>query len=291
MSNKWLLAIQATFPTAAITETNFTIFTLSKRNQTLTKNNTELDHQIAKIAQRMGDMKTSELEQRYQKVESTVRLHNINYLNEGTENHFRNLTEADKHRTITDLVHTHTNANTKIDLEIIQPQSRTARQFKALAIITFMDPKQKFVFKKNFAIYKKATPNYKPSISRATPPKASSDRDQPDPSDIRTRIGMLYNQKIAQVKAAGPSCSTKSLTTAQIDSIQCVLKTKYRPFATWWEFLCPNNNCTFMTYIPEQNPFDKYDFKDAVPNPITRKHVPSDARYATAYPIKQNKKK
>ena len=45
-----------------------------------------------------------------------------------------------------------------------------------------------------------------------------------------------------------------------------------------------------MTYIPEQNPFDKYDFKDAVPNPITRKHVPSDARYATAYPIKQNKK-
>ena len=91
----------------------------------------------------MGDMKTSELEQRYQKVESTVRLHNINYLNEGTENHFRNLTEADKHRTITDLVHTHTNANTKIDLEIIQPQSRTTRQFEALAIITFMEKKSK----------------------------------------------------------------------------------------------------------------------------------------------------
>ena len=88
MSNKCLLAIHATFPTAAITETNFTIsnrlHTLQEESDTLTKNNTELDHQIAKIAQRMGDMKTSELEQHYQKVESTVRLHNINYLNEGT---------------------------------------------------------------------------------------------------------------------------------------------------------------------------------------------------------------
>ena len=295
MSNKWLLAIHATFPTAAKTETNFTIsnrlHTLQEESDTLTKNNTELDHQIAKIAQRMGDMKTSELEQRFSKVENMVRLHNINFLNEGTENHFRNQTEADKHKTIIDLVHTHTNANTRIDLEIIQPQSRTARQFESLAIITFRDPKQKFIFEKNFAIHKRATPNYKPSISRATPPKASSDRDQPDPSDIKSRIGMLYNQKIAQVKAVDPTCTTKSLTTAQIDSIQCVLKTKYRPFATWWEFLCPNNNCTFMTYIPEQNPFDKYDFKDAVPNPITRKHLAEDARYVTAYPIRQNRKK
>ena len=45
-----------------------------------------------------------------------------------------------------------------------------------------------------------------------------------------------------------------------------------------------------MTYIPDKNPFEQYDFKDAVPNPITRKHVDEDARYATAYPIRQNRK-
>ena len=54
-----------------------------------------------------------------------------------------------------------------------------------------MESKNKFLFEKNFAIHKRATKDYKPSISRATPPSAKSNRDQPDPSDIKTNIGML----------------------------------------------------------------------------------------------------
>ena len=133
--------------------------------------NTEIDHQISKLAVRLGDLKTSELEARYHKVEGTIRIHNINFINEGKENHFRNLTASEKHRTLNNLFQSHASASTQLNFQLIQPQSRNARQFKALAILTFIKQKDKYIFEKNFAIYKRTAPNYKPNISMATPKK------------------------------------------------------------------------------------------------------------------------
>ena len=51
------------------------------------------------------------------------------------------------------------------------------------------------------------------------------------------------------------------------------LKSKYKPFATYWEFLCPTNNITYNIYIPGMDPFDGFDFTKAIPNPATRKEA------------------
>ena len=69
------------------------------------------------------------------------------------------------------------------------------------------------------------------------------------------------------------------------------LKTKYKPFATFWEYLCPTNNTTYMAYIPGTNPFNSYDFRADIPNPVTRKHAVTDPVYKTVYPASTFKKK
>ena len=48
----------------------------------------EMDHQITKLSIRVGDLKTSEMETRFQQVKNVITLHNINTIGEGTPNHF-----------------------------------------------------------------------------------------------------------------------------------------------------------------------------------------------------------
>ena len=295
LSNKWESLLSTNLPTAGPSNSIFTlsnkVFKLEQTEQTQKITNAQTEHQVNKLAVRMGLLKTSELEHRYEKIENTVRIHGINYINEGTDQHFRSLSEANKHKEIDTLVKNHTSPTTQFSIQLIQPQASAARQFDALAIITFTDKNSKFLFEKNFAVFKRGNPKSKTSISRPIPEKTASDLDQPDYTTIRNRIGMLYNQNIARVRAEYPDQNNPDLTQQQIDAIQVTLKTKTRPFATFYEFLCPTNNVTFMAYIPGQNPFHAYDFTQPVPNPLTRKHIPKDSRYSKAYPARLVKKK
>ena len=69
------------------------------------------------------------------------------------------------------------------------------------------------------------------------------------------------------------------------------IKTKQRPFATYYEYLCPTNNTTFMPYVPDTNPFLDYAFTEAIPNPITRAAAANDPKYKVRFHARPNKPK
>ena len=60
-------------------------------------------------------------------------------------------------------------------------------------------------------------------------------------------------------------------------------KTSKNPFTIFFEFRDPTNNLTLMRYIPENNPFERFDFQQDIPNPGTRQKALSDAVYAKRY--------
>ena len=94
---------------------------------------------------------------------------------------------------------------------------------------------------------------------------------------------MLYNSALNAARNNNVGITLNPLTDDQANAIQVHLKTKYKPFATYWEYLCPSNNTTFIVYYPRKNPFHAYDFNKEIPNPITRKHAIADPKYKKFY--------
>ena len=244
-----------------------------------------MDNQITKISFRLGDLKTSELESRYQKVENVIRLHNINSIDIGTPHHFRTLSHAQKTTRVHQLVTEHVGSSVEFSTQIITPNSST-RPFEPLAIINFSQPSNKYQFERSFADFRRRNPNFKVTTSRPAPQKTISDRDMPDEHDIKLRIGMLYNQKVHEALRHNPEIEYKPLNQQEIEAIKVKLKTKMRPFGAYWEFLCPSNNTTFMAYTQDTNPFTQYDFNNKIANPITRDHAATNPQYATRFPPK-----
>ena len=287
--NKWQIILHESMPTSkAGTSTHTLANTLHNIKNKTEKHQaeiTEIDNQITKISVRLGDLKTSELEGRHQQIESVIRLHNINSIDEGTPYHFRSLNHTDQLKRIHQLVNSHVPNGTGYSTQIISP-NRNSKHFEALAIITFLQPNNKYQFEKTFAEYRRNNPDCKVTTSRPMPQKASSDRDIPDTNDIKEKIGMLYNQKVEEARKANPNIEYHPLNSQEIKAIQVQIKTKRKPFATYWEFLCPTNNTTFMVYTPSTNPFNEYDFNSNIANPLTRKHATSDPNYGNRYPPK-----
>lgn len=249
----------------------------------------EIDHQITKIATRMGDLKTSEMEHRSKALENDIRIHNINHLDEGTDHHFRALNFTDQIKRIHKLVTDHlTTKNASFTTQIFAPKSGS-KHFEALAYVKFSSPGLKFEFEKNFANFKRNNPGCKLTTSRPSPQRTQSDRDLPSISDIKTRIGMLYNQAVLSAKQKNPN-SFKELNQTEIEAIQVSQKERHKPFKVYYEFLCPSNNITFMPYSLNSNPFAEYDFSQHIPNPVTRKHALSDKSYEKRFPPKVYKK-
>ena len=292
---KWLITIHNTMPTAKSNISTFTLANTMNDLQNTTEKNeydiVEIDHQITKLSVRVGDLKTSELETRFQQVENVIRLHNIITIGEGTPNHFRALTHQNQQMAIDKLVNQNLSSGNRFSINIITSKENS-KHLEPLAIITFDNPTAKYEFEKNLADYRRKNPSFKVTSSRPAPQKTMSDRDQPDIRDIKEKIGMLYNQKVEQVLKQNPNIPYKPLSSQEIEAITVQLKTKKKPFATYYEFLCPTNNTTFMVYTPSINPFQDYDFNHSIANPLTRKHAVSEPKYKKRYPAKvYNKKK
>ena len=289
--NKWLTIIHDILPTA---KSGISTHTLANSVNTIQEDSKkvefdlhEIDNQITKIGFRLGDLKTSELESRYQQVENTIRIHNINSIDEGTPNHFRTLSHTEKVTRVHQLVDNHVSPGTGYNTQVITPNTNTNnRQFEPLAIITFSNSGSKYQFEKSFADFRRKNPNYKVTTSRPTPQTTSSDRDMPDEHDIKLRIGMLYNQKVGEALRHNPDIGYKPLNQQEIEAIKVHLKTKKKPFSTYWEFLCPSNNTTFMTYTPHTNPFNNYNFHTKIANPLTRQHATTNPQYEKRFPPK-----
>ena len=292
--NNWLTIIHDTMPTAAsgtsVHSLENTIKSIQKDTTDHKHELTEIDNQITKISIRIGDLRTSELESRYQQTENVLRLHNINSIDEGTQNHFRTLNFQNQLNRIHNLINEHLPSGTAFSTQIITP-NKNSKHFEALAVVTFLHANSKYLFEKNFAEYRRKNPNCKLSTSRPNPQKTTSDRDLPDASDIKNKIGMLYNQKVEQALQRNPNIQYHPLEQHEINAIQIHMKTKRKPFSTYYEFLCPTNNTTFMIYTPSTNPFNEYDFDEPIPNPLTRKHSVSDPQYSKRFPPKTYTKK
>ena len=84
---------------------------------------------------------------------------------------------------------------------------------------------------------------------RPTPPRTQPDRDMPNISEIKSRIGMLYNSRVTSAKERNPTIPFTPLTTDQISSMQCTPKTKNCPLKLYYEFQDPSNGTTSATTI------------------------------------------
>ena len=117
---------------------------------------TELDHQVTKLAVRLGDLRTSELEFKYKELEFEIRVHNINSLDFGTPTHFRALTYPKKVTAVHDFVKSHMdNQSVAFSTQIMQPK-QGGRHFETLVILRFIHTADKFEFEeKNLNIQKK----------------------------------------------------------------------------------------------------------------------------------------
>ena len=288
-NNKWHIIINDTLPTAKSGTSKFTIAntlnTLQIESETHQTNIIEMDNQITKISVRLGDLKTSELETRYQKVENVIRLHNLNSIDIGTPHHFRTLNPTQKTTRVHQLITEHVGPSVGFSTKIITPNSST-RSFEPLAIITFSNPSNKYQFEKSFAEFRRRNPNFQVTTSRPAPQTSTSDRDMPEEHDIKLRVGMLYNQKVHEALRHNPNIEYKPLNQQEIEAIKVKLKTKAKPFGTYWEFLCPSNNTTFMAYTQDENPFTHYDFNNKIANPVTREHIATNPQYAKRLPPK-----
>ena len=285
-NNKWLSIIHDTMPTAKSCTSTFTLANTLETLQEDTENHqsdiTELNHQITKISVRLGDLKTSELESRYQQVEKTIKIHNINSIDEGTPHHFRTLAHSEKVKRVHQLVNEHVSPGIGYSTQVITPKNGT-RQFEPIAIITFSNSNSKYQFEKSLADFRRKNPTFKVTTSRPPPQQIVSDRDMPDELDIKQRIGMLYNQKVGEAIRHNPEIEYKPLDQQEIEAIKVQLKTKKNPFSTYWEFLCPSNNTTFMAYTQHSNPFNHYNFHDKIANPLTRQQAATNPQYERRY--------
>ena len=290
--NIWKEAIYTLNVGKSLVSTNtlaLKIATIEQKVSDQNYNYTEIDHQITKIATRLGDLKTSEMEQRLKALENDIKIHNLKHLTEGTGKSFSTLTPSEQIKKVRKLVSDQlTNKNASFTAQIISPKAGS-RHFEAHAYVKFSSSANKFEFEKNLANFKRSNSRCKLFTSRPAPQPIHSDRDLPDISDIRTRIGMLYNQAVLSAKRQNPNICFKELTETEIDAIQVSQKERHKPFKMYYEFLCPSNNTTFMPYSMLMNPFTGYDFSHTIPNPVTRKHARTDKRYEIRFPPKTYK--
>ena len=212
-------------------------------------------------------------------LEDEIKIYNINYINESTGNHFKNLNSNQQIKIVQKLVSDHlTIKNASFTAQVISPRAGS-KYFEAHATIKFSSTVHKFEFKKNFSNYRRNNPGCKLFTSRPVPKPTHSDRDLPDISDIKTRIGMMYNQAVFLARHKNPNITFKELAENEIDAIQVTLKERDKHFKMYYEFLCTTNNTTFIPYTMNTNPFFEYDFSQHIPNPVTRKHARSYRSY------------
>jgi hypothetical protein len=113
------------------------------------------------------------------------------------------------------------------------------------------------------------------------------------PKDIKKQIAGHYHHAIDTAKAKHPEKKIhgEHLSEEQIQALPVQLKTKHKPFATYWEFLDPSNNTTYNIYTPGTSPFAHHDFYDAIPNPATRNEAITKPEYKKRHELKTFKKR
>ena len=203
--SRWKSLLYNNLPTA---KTSSSVHTLANEVKTLkidsvnSKNKlAHTVHSISKAAQEIGHLKSSQVEQSYKEVENQLRIHNINTIVSEDKQDFRNLDNNQQEEEIKDIIKLHTSDPKAGSINIFKPK-QGGKQFESLALITFKTTTLKYLFERNFAVWKRTNPtkNGKLSISRAPPTKVPGEDLNAKPNDIRRQIAGLYNLKVNQLK-------------------------------------------------------------------------------------------
>ena len=257
-------------------------------------NTTNIKHAencILKAAVRIGNLKSHQVEQTYKSTEDQLRLHKIESIGIGTDKHFRVVSDKEQTALVAKYLQEKINSPQPTKIDIFKPKGNN-KKFEPLALLTFHSSADKFNFEKTFANFKRATPGENLSISRPQPPKTAGPNDIESIQSVKEKLGSLYNAEIKKQTGKYPgTVPWKELTNDEINSMPVTIKTKQRPFATYYEFLCPSNNTTFMPYTAEHNPFLDYCFREAIPNPVTRAAAANDPKYKVRFQLHPQKRK
>jgi hypothetical protein len=112
----------------------------------------------------------------YRAVETRIRIHKINTIKSEDKQDFRNLDNTKQEKEIQELLQQHVGDPKAGTINIFKPKTG-AKEFEALALITFKTTTLKYAFERAFAAWKrdKPTKNEKLTISRAPPATAPGD--------------------------------------------------------------------------------------------------------------------
>jgi hypothetical protein len=228
-------------------------------------------------------------------VETQIRIHNINTIKTDNNTDFRILEDKFQTQEIQKIIAKHNNGEAAGSVIIIKPRTG-AKPFEALALVTFKTTAHKYTFERAFAAWKRTSPskNEKLTISRAPPGRAPGDEKLNQPKDIRKQIAGYYKIAMATSKTKHQGKThygEDELTEEQIQAMPVQLKTKHRPFATYWEFLDPTNNTTYNAFMPGSNPFEHHDFQDPIPNPTTKNEARTKPEYKNKIKLRPPKRR
>jgi hypothetical protein len=107
--------------------------------------------------------------------------------------------------------------------------------------------------------------------------------------EIGNKILQFYvrelEEQVAKFQDKEKGKKIKEKWQLDIDKISLFItrKTSKNPFQIYFEFRDPSNNLTLMRFMPGNNPFQRFDFEQDIPNPGTRQKALSDAVYNKRY--------
>merc|ERR1712074_74626 len=176
-------------------------------------------------------------------------------------------------------------------LFIIDPRGESRQ--KTSAILTVSLPDDKFKLEQCIAAERKAD-RTKPSSQRYTGPDNPA-LNIPSFKDVSKDILVYYTRALDNhlrplSTEARDECRKQWSVDTATTSLYITKKNQKSPFKLFFEFTDPTNNLTLMRYFPGQNPFDLFDFSEAIPNPATREKAKTDELYKKRYNPYNNRK-
>ena len=108
-------------------------------------------------------------------------------------------------------------------------------------------------------------------------------------NEISTKVMLMYERELKDqlAKITDPVEKETLKKKWQIYpgdvSLYITRKTTKNPFSIYFEFRDPTNNLTLMRYMSNCNPFERFNFREEIPNPGTRQKAKSDEVYKKRY--------
>ena len=167
-----------------------------------------------------------------------------------------------------------------ISVEVIQPNKGATKQFSPFALLNFATAGFKYQAEGELS---RARKGGKTKITCNRPIPKFDNNDLRSDDDIRKEILAFFD---ATLKAQGKIdwCLDDAGRKLALSTLRITKRHARAPaFSVYYEFLDPTSNVFFLHFYPGHNPFGAFDFKDPIPNPVTRTMAEANKEYAVSY--------